>query len=60
VDIEAGPVRTQFQARPGPNEIWIPLPPGQDGLDVVSLSVSHGGVVCVAELEAGLPVPRTE
>lgn len=60
VDLEAGSVRTQFQARPGPNEIWIPLPPEQDALEVVSLSVADGGVVCVAELEAGLAVPRAQ
>jgi hypothetical protein len=60
VDVTAGSTRTQFQARPGPNEVWVPVPQRGDQLDTVRFSVTDGTTVCVTDLEAGLPFPREE
>lgn len=57
VEVTAGSYRTQFQAKPGPNEVWIPVPTPGEQIDAASLSTIDGTVVCVTEMQAGLPVP---
>lgn len=60
VEVSAGPWQTQFLARTGPNEIWIPVPAEAGDVDAITFSAAPGVVVCVASLEAGLPVASEE
>jgi hypothetical protein len=56
VEVVARGRRSVFQARPGPNVIFVPLPFSVDELTEVDLEVQGPGTLCVSELAAGLPV----
>ncbi len=60
MDVTVGSLTTQFLANPGPNEVWVPVPTDREQVDSVRLSTTDGTTVCVAELEAGIPVPRED
>lgn len=58
VDVTIGSQLSQFRARPGPNEVWIPVTTSREQIDSVSLSTDGFTTVCVTELQAGFPVER--
>jgi hypothetical protein len=47
-----------FQARPGPNVMFVPLPFSTENLTGLDLRVEGPGTLCVSELAAGFPVVR--
>ena len=53
VDVEIGSWRTEFQARQGPNEVWIPVPDLGDQFDQVRFSVQGLTTVCIPQVTAG-------
>jgi len=53
VEVAVGPWRTEFLARPGPNDVWVPVPDLGTGFDRVRLSVSGSTTVCVPSVLAG-------
>ncbi|WP_182526403.1 hypothetical protein [Nocardioides dongkuii] len=55
VEVSAGDWSTTFLARPGPNEVWIPLPDQGEEVEELRLRATGPWTVCVPSLEAGLP-----
>lgn len=53
VDLTIGTWGTVFQARPGPNEMWVPVPDLGHEFDRVRLRLRGPGTLCVPEVLAG-------
>jgi hypothetical protein len=55
VTIRTGDWQTEFEAVPGPNEMWVPVPDLHAQVTQFEMANDGGGTVCVVDLEAGLP-----
>ncbi|WP_166139711.1 hypothetical protein [Nocardioides ochotonae] len=58
VTVSAGDWSTSFLARPGPNEIWVPVPDLEEEIGALRLRADGGATVCVTRAAAGRPEIR--
>ncbi len=56
VEVTAGSWRTEFLARPGPNDVWVPVPDLGTAFDRVGFSLPGSATVCVPKVLAGRAV----